>query len=229
MPLTRGNRVKGLLKHAPLASHLDYCHNGDMKEKSPTWGGTRPGSGRKHGTGLYGEPTQTIRIPVSALSVIREFLSSRQAQHRLNQGLASAEVFHPAAEPVPQALPLYAHKVPAGFPSPADDYVETTLDLNEYLVPHKATSFFVKVKGHSMTGAGIFDGDMLVVDRALEPVPGKIIVAVIDGELTVKRLAFEDGRPVLKAQNPHFKDIVLRDSQELLCWGVVTATIRKLD
>ncbi len=91
------------------------------------------------------------------------------------------------------------------------------------------SGYIVKVKGHSMTGAGIFDGDMLVVDRSIEPAPGKIIVAVVDGELTVKRLAFENGHAILKAQNPHFRDIVLKDAQDLQCWGVVTSTIRKIE
>jgi DNA polymerase V len=200
-----------------------------MKNLPPSRGGSRPGAGRKPGSGTYGEPTQTIRLPVSSVGVVKDFLSAYQARHRLEQSLATAEVYSPQPEAPPRALPLFGHKVPAGFPSPADDYLEATLDLNEYLVPHQEASFFVRVKGHSMTGAGIFDGDLLVVDRSIEPAPGKIIIAVVDGELTVKRLAIEDGRPVLKAQNPHFKDIVLRDAQELLCWGVVTSTIRKLD
>lgn len=200
-----------------------------MKAKLPRRGGPRPGAGRKPGTGLYGEPTRTIRLPEGAVAVVKDFLSAYQTRHKLGQALATAEVAYPERDPSPLALPLFSHKVAAGFPSPADDYVEATLDLNAYLVQHQEATFFVRVKGHSMTGAGIFDGDLLVVDRSIEPVAGKIIIAVIDGELTVKRLAFEGGRPVLKPQNPHFKDIVLQDAQELLCWGVVTSTIRKFD
>lgn len=200
-----------------------------MTEKTLQWGGTRSGAGRQAGTGVYGEPTQVVRIPISSAGVIKDFLKGYQVRNKMGQALVKADVYYPHADAVRHALPLFGHKIPAGFPSPADDYIEDTLDLNEYLVPHQETSFFVRVKGHSMTGAGIFDGDMLVVDRSLEPVSGKIIVAVVDGELTVKRLAFEKGRPILQAQNPHFKDIVLKDTQELLCWGVVTSTIRKLD
>ena len=200
-----------------------------MKNKTPQWGGARPGAGRQQGTGNYGEPTQVIRVPSSSVGVIKDFLKEYQARNKMGRALSKSEVYFPGTDTLRQNTPLFSHKVPAGFPSPADDYIEATLDLNEYLVPHQETSFFVKVKGHSMTGAGIFDGDMLVVDRSIEPSPGKIIVAVVDGELTVKRLAYENGRPVLKAQNPHFKDIVLKDTQELLCWGVVTSTIRKLD
>ncbi len=200
-----------------------------MNSKSSQWGGARAGAGRQPGTGNYGEPTQVIRVPVSRVGLIKDLLKEFQAQNKMGRALAKAEVHFPAPDALRQETPLFSHKIPAGFPSPADDYIEARLDLNEYLVPHQETSFFVRVKGHSMTGAGIFDGDMLVVDRSIEPSPGKIIVAVVDGELTVKRLSFENGRPVLQAQNPHFKDIVLQDSQELLCWGVVTATIRKLD
>ena len=199
-----------------------------MTSEKPTRGGSRPGAGRKPGTGLYGEPTQTLRLPVSSVPVVKDFLAAYQARHRPWRFPPAIDVCASAQNPVRMKLPLFGTRVPAGFPSPADDYMEATLDLNEYLVQDRQTTYFVKVKGHSMTGAGIFDGDMLVVNRALEPLPGKIIVAVVDGELTVKRLAFENGRPVLQAQNPHFKDIVLKDTQELQCWGVVTSTIRKL-
>ena len=200
-----------------------------MTEKSPTRGGSRPGAGRKPGTGPYGEPTRTMRLPESAVEPVKQFLSGYQSRHQVAQALLGAEMACAQQEPSWLPLPLFGHKVAAGFPSPADDYVEATLDLNQYLVQHREATFFVRVKGHSMTGAGIFDGDLLVVDRSIEPTVGKIIIAVIDGELTVKCLAFEGGRPVLKAQNPHFKDIVLRDTQELLCWGVVTSTIRRFD
>ncbi len=200
-----------------------------MKAKTPTRGGPRPGAGRKPGTGPYGEPTRTIRLPESAVNTVKRFLSDYQTGHSQAQALLAAEIAHPEQNPTRLALPLFSHKVAAGFPSPADDYVEATLDLNTYLVRHREATFFVRVKGHSMTGAGIFDGDLLVVDRSIEPTAGRIIIAVIDGELTVKCLAFEGGRPVLKAQNPHFKDIVLQDTQELLCWGVVTSTIRRFD
>ncbi len=199
-----------------------------MKTKPSTRGGPRPGAGRKPGTGRYGEPTQTVRLPIGAVATVQDFLAAYEARHRTRRLLASQEAFIPDPDPSRLILPLYAHRVPAGFPSPADDYVASHLDLNEFLVPHREATFFVKVKGHSMTGAGIHDGDMLVVDRAIEPSPGRIIIAVLDGELTVKRLGFRDGRPVLKAENPRFKDIELEDAQELQCWGVVTSCIRKL-
>ena len=198
-----------------------------MKPDKPTRGGARPGAGRKTGSGPFGEPTQAMRLPESIVPAVKDFLAAYQAKHRRSESIL--EVLEAVPNPARLKLPLFGTRVPAGFPSPANDYLEATLDLNEYLVRDQESTYFVRVKGHSMTGAGIFDGDMLVVDRSIEPSPGKIIVAVVDGELTVKRLAYENGRPVLKAQNPHFKDIVLKDTQELLCWGVVTSTIRKLD
>jgi len=124
-------------------------------------------------------------------------------------------------------MPLFSHKVAAGFPSPADDYIEGWLNLNEYLVPHQEATFFVRAKGNSMVGAGIFDGNLLVVDKSLIPSSGNIVIAVIDSELTVKRLLKDNGKIVLKAENARFKDIELKEGQELKVWGVVTATVRK--
>ncbi len=209
-----------------LATHLDLRHNISMNPKTPSHGGSRSGAGRKPGTGLYGEPTQTLRLPVSAVPVVKDFLQAYRSRPVSSREL---EVLALASPPVALMLPLFGHKVPAGFPSPADDHVQATLDLNEHLVHHRESTYFVRVQGHSMTGAGIFDGDLLVVDRALEPVAGKIIIAVVDGELTVKRLDYEGKRPILRAQNPHFKDIPLNDGQELQCWGVVTSAIRTFD
>ncbi|MEF2231910.1 MAG: translesion error-prone DNA polymerase V autoproteolytic subunit [Pseudodesulfovibrio sp.] len=126
------------------------------------------------------------------------------------------------------AIPLYLDAVPAGFPSPADDYVETALDLNRYLVANPAATFMVRVCGDSMTGAGIRDGDVLVVDRSRDPVPGRIVVAVLDGELTVKRLCRRRGRIVLMPENDVYEPIEVREGQELTVWGVVTGVVRKL-
>ena len=93
-----------------------------------------------------------------------------------------------------QKRPLFLVPVTAGFPSPADDYLEGALDLNEYLVKHKAATFFWRVTGDSMTGVGIHSGDLLIVDRSLEPKDGNVIIAVLDGELTVKRIEIHDGK-----------------------------------
>src|SRR5882672_6869461 len=107
-----------------------------------------------------------------------------------------------AAQFVPiQLYPLYGCKINAGFPSPADDYIESQLDLNERFVKHKAATFFIRVKGDSMKGANIHDGNLLIVDKAAEPKHGDIVVAVIDGEFTVKRLYKRGSVVKLQAAN----------------------------
>ena len=104
------------------------------------------------------------------------------------------KILHPAIKLKKCPLPLFMGKVSAGFPSPADDYIEKTLDLNELLVQKPAATFFARAQGNSMTGAGIFPNDILVVDRSIEPVSGKVVICAIDGELTVKRLIMEAGQ-----------------------------------
>jgi DNA polymerase V len=127
---------------------------------------------------------------------------------------------------VPVALPLFGHKVPAGFPSPADDYLERRLSLDEHLIPNKDSTFLVRARGTSMVGAGIFDGDLMVVDKGLNAQIGDIVVAVVDGEFTVKYLAQRGGQVYLKPANPRCKDIEFGEGQELQIWGVVTSTIK---
>ena len=134
----------------------------------------------------------------------------------------------PFPNPLRVARPLFLSRVPAGFPSPAEDYVECSLDLNEHLIEHREATFFVRVKGQSMTGAGISDGDLLVVDRSLEAGDGDIVVAVVDGELTIKRLSRRGNHVRLLAEHPGFAPIEFKDGQELTVWGVVTSIIRRL-
>ena len=124
-------------------------------------------------------------------------------------------------------VPLYSHKVAAGFPSPADDYIEDRLSLDEHLIQHRDATFFVRAKGNSMTGAGIFDGDLLVVDKSLNPSSGDIVIAIVDGDLTVKRFIRCGNKVILKPENPRFKEIELQDGQELQVWGVVTSAVKK--
>jgi DNA polymerase V len=136
-------------------------------------------------------------------------------------------VMLPAWGRQPTRLPLFSHKVAAGFPSPADDYIEGRLSLDEYLIQHKEATFFVRAKGNSMVGAGIFDGDLLVVDKSLTPASGDIVIAVVDGDMTVKRLIKRGDIITLKPENPRFKEIEFKDGQELQVWGVVTSTTKK--
>ncbi len=114
----------------------------------------------------------------------------------------------------------------AGFPSPAGEFTENAIDLNEHMVKHPAATFFIRVSGVSMTGAGIFPGDLLVVDRSLEAVHHSIVIAIIDGEFTVKRLSKQTGQGiVLLPENPQFKEIRISPETDFEIWGVVTHVI----
>jgi DNA polymerase V len=129
--------------------------------------------------------------------------------------------------PPPGARPLVLSLVAAGFPSPADDHLDRDLNVHELLVRHPAATFFVRLAGDSMTGAGLYDGDILVVDRSLEPKHTDIVIAVLNGELTVKRL-FKQGLLVqLRPANDRYPIITVTPDQELLIWGVVTGSIRQ--
>lgn len=124
---------------------------------------------------------------------------------------------------------VYSDKVPAGFPSPAADYAERPLDLNDYCIKKPAATFFVRAQGDSMQNAGIFDNDLLVVDRSLTANHRRIVIAVVDGEFTVKRLDLSNpDRPVLRAENPEYSDIHLEDGNELQVFGVVRNVIHSL-
>ena len=146
----------------------------------------------------------------------------------MSSSLSNFSIFNPAKSPSRAPLPLFTGKVAAGFPSPADDYVEKNLDLNELLVQKPAATFFVRSQGESMLGAGIHPNDILVVDRSLEPVSGKVVICAINGELTVKRLERVNDQWQLKAENPAYADIVIHDELELVIWGVVTNVIHAL-
>ena len=122
-------------------------------------------------------------------------------------------------------IPLASASVPAGFPSPAEDHIENSLDLNEHLVSNPAATFFVRVRGNSMRDAGIQGGDILVVDRSITPGDRQIVIAMLDSEFTVKRLTKRAGRVFLEAENPDFAPLEISESQELTIWGVVTFVI----
>ena len=127
-----------------------------------------------------------------------------------------------------QLTPMYSHSISAGFPSPADDYIEDRLDLNELLINNKPATFFLRVKGDSMLNAGIHHGDIIVVDRSLQAGHRSIVVAVVDGELTVKRLITRNGSAELHAENPKYAPICLQEGQELTIWGVVTSSVHQV-
>lgn len=165
-------------------------------------GGARKGAGRPKGFGKYNEPTKAIRLPLSMIKSIQAWKNN------------------------PCQLPLYGSKVTAGFPSPAEDYIAETLDLNDHLIKHPAATFLVRATGNSMINAGIRENDILVVDRSVTPQSGKIVIAAIDGQLTVKRLQKQaDGKHILMPENPDYPPIEVREGSEVYIWGVVTYII----
>lgn len=116
---------------------------------------------------------------------------------------------------------MFTITVPAGFPSPGEDFVEGSLDLNRYLIHRPAATFFVRVKGDSMIGAGIYSGDLLIVDRAVEAKHGSVVIAVINGDLTIKRFHQEKDRLWLMPENPAYQPIEIHEAMEFEVWGVV--------
>ncbi|MBT4990073.1 MAG: translesion error-prone DNA polymerase V autoproteolytic subunit [Rickettsiales bacterium] len=168
-------------------------------------GGTRLGAGRPKGQGKYKEPTKPIRIPETMIDQVMEFV-----EHKAYQ------------------LPFYSCTVQAGFPSPADDYMEDKLDLNKHLVKHPTATFFVRAAGNSMINAGIHSGDILVVDRSLEAKHGKIVIASIDGQLTVKRLHISKNETLLMPENDDFEPIKLGNDNDIVIWGVVTNVLHSV-
>jgi len=129
------------------------------------------------------------------------------------------------APPLP--LPIFLANVQAGFPSPAEDYLDKTLDLNALLISHPAATFFVRVMGDSMQNAGICSGDVLIVDRSLEVLENAIVIAVVNGEFTVKRLLKKEGRIFLAPENPSYPILEIAPESDFQVWGVVTYVIHK--
>ena len=134
---------------------------------------------------------------------------------------------HPARRRARYRRPLVAAHVAAGFPSPADDFVDRALDLNELCIRHPPATFFVRGKGESLTNAGIDDGDLLVVDRALDARPGDVVIAVVGGEMTVKRYVRRGGLPMLVAEHDEYPAIVPGEDG-FQVWGVVTFCFKAL-
>ena len=141
-------------------------------------------------------------------------------------------MLHPAAlDPASLPVPLLGRLLPAGFPSPADDYLDGEIDLGAYLIERPASTFLMRVAGESMKGAGILDGDMVVVDRSVAPQSGQVVVGVVHGEMTLKRFRrTKNGRAALQAENPDFPEFVIGEELpgETEIWGVVVGVVRKL-
>lgn len=137
--------------------------------------------------------------------------------------------FEAAAEfPPPLPLPFDCVKISAGFPSPAADYEDKRLDINDYLVRNPVSTFFFPVQGDSMEGAEIFEGDVLVVDKSVEAQHGHIVVAFVNGERLVKRLYCRNGKVALVAENPEYPPLVIKEGVELTVWGVVVGKFKRM-
>jgi DNA polymerase V len=190
--------------------------------------------GRKTGSGKYKEPTKVIRVPESQKAVVEDFLQvyarkQEQGLFKLNLDTVGEFAF-PALNAAPIAIPLFNSKVPAGFPSPADDHVETRLDPSDYLIEQVDSTFFVTISGYSMIDAGLMPGDKAVVDRAKLAETGDIVLAMVDGEFTIKTLArSKDGAPLLLPANSsgEYKPIEVKKHMHVEIWGVVTGSFRK--
>jgi DNA polymerase V len=168
-------------------------------------GGNRAGSGRPKGSGKFGIETKAMRIPVTEIEAVLKFIHHKGYR-----------------------LPFYQHSISAGFPSPADNDIDETLDLNELLIKHPAATFFLKVSGSSMINAGIHHNDILIVDRSVAPTDGKVVIASVNGELTVKRLSITHKKIELVAENDAYSPIDITEDMELKIWGVVTNVIHHL-
>jgi len=165
-------------------------------------GGYRANSGRPAGTGKFGESSKAIRLPVSEIDNVMRLIQNKFYR-----------------------LPFYTSTVAAGFPSPAEDEMADKLDLNELLVKHPTATFFLRVSGNSMIKAGIHHNDILIVDRSIEPANGKVVIAAVNGELTVKRLSINGKKIQLLPENDAYPPINITEGIELHIWGVVTNVI----
>ena len=217
--------------------------NEKKPKKTPTknaHGGKRAGAGRKTTASPYGEKTKVIRVPESKVTLVKDWLNtlvqqpsqtalppSENEADMLLPSFTNAETFRPEKRSHIE-LGLYSHKVVAGFPSPADDNLEQTIDLNDHFIKKPLTTFLVKVQGDSMKKAGILNGDMLAVDRSIQPSDGKIVIAAIDGELTVKRLSIKSTGTWLMPENDSYDPIPVREGSDLVIWGVVVSVLRSV-
>ena len=189
-----------------------------MAKISSNHGGRREGAGRPKGSGKYKEPTKAIRVPEGSLRFIKDYLKN-YPELTLTSGTPN--------NVAKLEIPVFSSKVAAGLPSHAEDHIEGTLDLNDYMVQHPDNTFMLRVEGESMKGIGILPNDILVVDRSLKAIHNKIVIAALDGELTVKRLYHRGGLVKLLPENPAYPEIELESENDLVIWGVVVGSFRR--
>lgn len=162
-------------------------------------GAKRESSGRPRS-----EPSTAMRVLLSQVAPVKQFISKTYK------------------------VPLFLSKVQAGFPSPAEDYIESYLDLNTRFIHNPSATFIVQATGDSMIDVGIFPGTWLIVDKSLDPTDGKIVIAAINGELTVKRFSRRGGAVQLLPANPKYAPITVTEEQDMVIWGVVTCVIQEM-
>lgn len=208
-------------------------HQPDMTPRKKV-GGARAGSGRKVGTGKFQEPTVVMRVPTSQKPVISDFLAAyarKQQDSTFKLDIDAIAGFEfPNLQPNPIKIALFNSKVPAGFPSPADDHIEKRLDPSEFLIDRVESTFFVTIQGYSMIDEGLLPGDRAVVDRSKLVETGDIVLAIVDGEFTIKKLAkTKEGRPILMPANSsgEYKPIEVTQHMQVEIWGVVTGSFRR--
>lgn len=209
-------------------------------------GGARAGAGRPKGSGKYKEATKAIRVPEGSIDYIKSFLERYPDQFGDNPignnivtmrtwspsqvgnvALASVSSSSNTAKFNKLEIPLFSSTVAAGYPSPAEDHIEETLDLNDYMVQRPDSTFMLRVEGESMKDIGILPNDILVVDRSLSAAHNKIVIAAIDGELTVKRLYHRGELIKLLPENAAYPEIELEKESDLVIWGVVIGSFRR--
>jgi DNA polymerase V len=179
-----------------------------------TRGGQRKGAGRPAGT-----PTKVVRLPVPIADVA----------HRLaTKGVRMGDIggMYAVESRTSLEIPLMMSKAACGFPSPADDYLDKPLDFNELIIKNPPATFSVRIEGLSMRDAGILPGDIAVIDRSVSPVHGCIIMAIVQGEFTIKRYLRRGERIFLHPENPDFPDLEITDGMDFEIWGVLTSTVR---
>jgi DNA polymerase V len=169
-------------------------------------GGAREGSGRPVGSGKYKSPTKTVRIPVKFQNEISKFIESKCYN-----------------------LPIFSGSVQAGSPSHVgEENYPDTISIHNFLVEHPEDTFLIRANGESMINAGIFSGDLLIVDRKAQPKDGSIVIASVNGEFTVKRLSFKNGKSFLLPENPMFKPININEHDDVVVFGVVRHSIHQI-
>ncbi|AIK95550.1 LexA family protein [Candidatus Odyssella acanthamoebae] len=186
-------------------------------------GGFRAGAGRKKNSGLFGEKTVARRIPQSLAPALDQYLSNLATSTKLGENIKF--IFTPQEHSL--QLPFFSSKVAAGLPDIADEH-QDYLNLNEHLIPSPDSSFMVRVTGDSMIEAGIHNEDILVVNRDINPKDGHIIIAAVNGEITVKQLILKNDHVILMPANPQYSPLTITQSMDFRIWGVVTSVVHHL-